>query len=75
MGMTSIAHHAPSRSLALHVPAYLGREVAIAAIAFALLFAGLEFGMALHGSRAPRTQSLVPTQTQTAPNPGVVKRH
>jgi hypothetical protein len=37
------------------------------ATAFALLFAGLMLAMALHGSHAAQTHSLVPAQTQTAP--------
>jgi len=41
--------------------------MAIVAIAFALFLGGLALGMALHGSHADRTPSLVPAQTQTAP--------
>jgi hypothetical protein len=67
MGMASIAHHAPSRPLPIHIPVHLVREMAIVAIAFALFVGGLALGMALHGSRADRTPSLVPAQTQTAP--------
>lgn len=65
MGMASIAYHPPSRSL--HIPAHLLREMAIVAIAFALFLGGLGLGLALHGSHADRTPSLVPAQTQTAP--------
>jgi hypothetical protein len=57
--MTSIAYHAPSRSLALP----LGRELAIAAAAFALFLGGLAVALALHGSHGAPTQSLTPTQT------------
>jgi len=41
--------------------------MAIVVIAFALFLGGLALGMALHGSHAGRTPSLVPAQTQTAP--------
>jgi hypothetical protein len=67
MGMASIAYHTPSRDLPLHIPGHLRRAVAMVAMAFALLFAGLVLATALHGSHADRTQSLVPAQTQTAP--------
>jgi hypothetical protein len=67
MGMASIAYHAQSRSLPLHIPVHLVREMAIVVIAFALFLGGLALGMALPGSLAGRTPSLVPAQTQTAP--------
>jgi len=67
MGMASIAYHAPSRSLPLHGPVHLRREVALLALAFVLFLGGLALGMTLHGSHADRTPSLVPAQTQNAP--------
>jgi hypothetical protein len=66
MGMASIAYHAPSRSLPVDIPVHLVREMAIVAIAFALFLGGLAIGLALHGSHADRTPSLIPAQTQTA---------
>jgi len=63
VGMTSLVYHAPSRSL----PFRFGREIAIVAAAFALLFGGLALGLALHGSRAAPEQAVIPVQTQTAP--------
>jgi hypothetical protein len=67
MGMASIAYHAPSRALSVHIPAHLVGEMAIVATAFALFLGGLAVGMALHGSHSDPTPSLVPAQTQTAP--------
>jgi hypothetical protein len=67
MGMASIAYHAQSRPLPVQIPVHLVREMAIVVIAFALFLGGLALGMALHGSHAARTPSLVPAQTQTAP--------
>ena len=69
MGMASIAYHAPSRPHPIHVSAHLGRRAATAAVAFALLVAGLALGLSLHGSSVPRTHSLAPAQT--APDPAV----
>lgn len=66
-GMASIAYHAPSRSLPVHIPVDLVREMAIVVLALALFLGGLALGIALHGSHADRTPSLVPAQTQTAP--------
>jgi len=67
MGMASIAYHAQSRSLPVHIPVHLVREMAIVVIAFALFLGGLALGMTFHGSHADRTPSLLPAQTQTAP--------
>jgi hypothetical protein len=61
--MTSLAYHTPPRALPLH----LLREIAIVAVAFALLAGGIALGMSLNGSNPAHTQSLVPGQTQTAP--------
>jgi hypothetical protein len=65
--MASIAYHAPSRSTSFHVSVNALREVALLVIAVTLFLGGLALGMALHGSHADRTPSLVPAQTQTAP--------
>jgi hypothetical protein len=61
--MATLAYHAPSRALTFR----LGREVVIVFTVVALFLGGLVLGIALHGSHAARTQSLVPTQTETAP--------
>jgi len=65
--MASIAYHAPSRSLPLHVPVHLRREVALLAVAVVLFLGGLALGMALHGSHPDQSPSLAPTQTETTP--------
>ena len=65
--MASIAYHAASRSLPVHVPVHLRREVALLALAVVLFLGGLTLGMALHGSNPDQTPSLAPTQTETAP--------
>jgi len=67
MGMASIAYHAPSRPHSFHVSAHLRQKVVLLAIAFVLFVGGLALALAVHGSDAERTPSLVPAQTQTAP--------
>jgi uncharacterized membrane protein len=61
--MTSIAYHVPARAFAFR----FGREMAIAATAFAVLLGGFVLVLALHGSHGAPTQSLYPTQTRTGP--------
>jgi len=65
--MASIAYHGPSSSTPFQVSVHLRREVALLVIAVALFLGGLGVALALHGSRATRTPSLVPAQTQTEP--------
>jgi hypothetical protein len=66
MGMASIAHQAPSRSVRLHIPVERRRELAILVAAFVLFLAGLALALTLHGSHAGTTLYLDPVQTQTA---------
>jgi hypothetical protein len=67
MDMASIAYHAPSRSTPFQVSVHVRRELALLGIAVALFLGGLGLALALHGSHASRTPSLVPAQTQTGP--------
>jgi hypothetical protein len=65
--MASIAYQAPSKSTSFHVSALMRREAALLVLAVALFLGGLGVALALHGSHADRTPSLLPAQTQTAP--------
>jgi hypothetical protein len=65
--MASIAYHTPSRSTSFQVSVQVRREMALLITALTLFLGGLGVALALHGSHADRTPSLIPAQTQTAP--------
>jgi hypothetical protein len=65
--MASIAYQPPSKSASFQVSILVRREAALLVLALALFLGGLGVALALHGSHADRTPSLVPTQTQSAP--------
>jgi hypothetical protein len=65
--MASIAYHAPSRATSFQLSVKARRDVALLIISVALFLGGLGVALALQGSHADRTPSLIPAPTQTAP--------